>query len=105
MKYYRIKVELKNGFTYSYSCIGKMLEGMKKSSESYWTKSIEVVEITEEEHRGPYIFVEEPEHTKAPTATKKKVRAKKSDKSEKPVKLEQKKKTPKKPKGDLEDFL
>jgi hypothetical protein len=79
-----------------------MLEGMKKSSESYWTKSIEVVEITEEEHRGPYIFVEEPERT-----TKKKVRAKKSDKSEKPVKVEPVKTTTKrKPKmASLENFF
>jgi len=49
--YHRVTVKLVNGFQYSYTCIGRMLEGMKKSSQSHWTDSITVTEITEEEHR------------------------------------------------------
>jgi hypothetical protein len=127
MKYYQVTVTLKNGFKYSYTCIGRMLEGMKASSESYWTEKVEVVEITKEEHFKTHnvTFTEdkvlrnaivksgkvvdkgkllEPEIT-----TGKKVRAKKSDnasvQTEKPVKLEQKKTTSKKTKNNLEDFL
>ena len=80
-KYYKVTVTLKNGFVYSYSCMERQLAGMKRSSEGYWTEKLEVVEITEEEHRSPYIFVEE-------KTTEKKVRAKKHDKVEKPKKLE-----------------
>jgi hypothetical protein len=50
MKYYRIDVEMTTGFKYHYTCAAKQLEGMKKSSESHWTKSIEVTEITKKEH-------------------------------------------------------
>lgn len=99
-----------------------MLEGMKASSQSYWTEKIEVVEITEEEHRKTreVTFTEdkvlrnaivksskvvsegkllEPEIT-----TGKKVRAKKSDKVEEPVKLVSKKTTRLKM-ASLEDFF
>ena len=51
MKYYRVKVKLKNGFEYSYTCIQRMLEGMKKSSEGYWTESVVSEEINEEDFR------------------------------------------------------
>ena len=51
MKYYRVKVKLKTGFEYSYTCIQRMLEGMKKSSEGYWTESVVSEEITEEDFR------------------------------------------------------
>jgi hypothetical protein len=67
MKYYKVNVTMKNGFKYSYTCIGRMLEGMKNSSQGYWTEKIEVVEISEEEHRGPHIFAEE---KKSKTVTK-----------------------------------
>lgn len=51
MKYFRVKVKLKTGFEYSYTCIERMLEGMKKSSEGYWTESVVSEEITEEDFR------------------------------------------------------
>ena len=51
MKYYRVNVKLKNGFSYSYTCIERMLAGTKKSSESYWTESITSEEINEEDFR------------------------------------------------------
>ena len=51
MKYYRVKVKLKTGFEYSYTCIGRMLEGMKKSSEGYWTESVVSEEINEEDFK------------------------------------------------------
>jgi hypothetical protein len=51
MKYYRVKVKLKNGFEYSYTCIHRMLEGMMQSSRSYWTESVTSEEINEEDFR------------------------------------------------------
>lgn len=69
MKYYKLTVTLKNGFVYSYTCIGRMLEGMKKSSDGYWTEKIEVVEITAEEHWNHHTLIEEKPKkvTKTPT--------------------------------------
>lgn len=42
---------MKNGFVYSYVCLARMLEGMKRSSESYWTEKVEAVEISSEEYQ------------------------------------------------------
>ena len=82
-----------------------MLEGMKKSSESYWTESVVSEEITEEDFLKTREVAFEPEIT-----TTKKVRAKKSDKPEKPVELEPEKTTGRKkivkPKmASLENFF
>ena len=41
---------MKTGFVYSFACIGRFLEGMKKSSDGYWTKKIEVEDITKEQY-------------------------------------------------------
>ena len=53
---------MKNGFVYSYTCIGRMLEGLKKNSQSYWTDKLEVEEITSEEYErlNEVVFDEEP---------------------------------------------
>jgi hypothetical protein len=50
------------GFTYSYVCLARFLEGMKKNSQSYWTKTFECVEITSEEYQkfNEVVFDEEP---------------------------------------------
>jgi hypothetical protein len=61
MKYHKVTVTMKTGFKYSYTCIGRMLEGMKASSSGYWTEKIEVVDITEEEHRAAWATEFEPE--------------------------------------------
>lgn len=50
-KYYKISVTMKTGFKYSVFCASRQLEGMKKSSDGYWTEKMEVTEATEEEHR------------------------------------------------------
>ena len=50
-KYYRVDVEMTNGFKYSYTCIGKMLAGMMKSSNTSWIKSVKETEITEGERK------------------------------------------------------
>jgi hypothetical protein len=61
MSFHRVDVTLKNGFKYSYTCIGKMLSGMKKSSEGTWTESIVSKEITKEEHEASWgVFKAEP---------------------------------------------
>jgi hypothetical protein len=72
MKCYRINVTMKNGFKYSYTCIARMMPGMKAASEGYWTESVEVTEITEEEHReaNHCVFEDEPK-TKRKTVDKK----------------------------------
>ena len=49
-KYHRVTVTMKTGFTYSFVCIGRFLEGMKKSSDGYWTKKITVEDITREQY-------------------------------------------------------
>ena len=49
-KYHRVTVTMKTGFVYSFACIGRFLEGMKKSSDGYWTKKIEVQDITKEQY-------------------------------------------------------
>ena len=61
-KFYKVTVTMKTGFVYSYTCIGRLLEGLKKSSQGDWTEKLEVVEITEEEYekRNEVIFKEEP---------------------------------------------
>lgn len=101
VKYHKVTVTMKNGFTYSYTCIGRLLEGLKKNSQGYWTEKIEVVEITEEEYEKRNEVVFEPEIT-----TKTKVGTRKSDKPEKPVKLEPKKATKGIPQfSSLEDFF
>ena len=41
---------MKTGFVYSFACIGRFLEGMKKSSDGYWTKKIVVEDITKEQY-------------------------------------------------------
>jgi hypothetical protein len=43
---------MKDGFTYSHTCIGRLLEGMKKSAMGAWTEKIEVVETTKEDHEA-----------------------------------------------------
>ena len=61
--YYRLDIVMKTGFKYSTVSNGRMLEGLKKSSSGYWTESVEVVEITEEEYRaywGEEVVSEEP---------------------------------------------
>ena len=64
---------MKNGFTYSYTCINRMLEGLKKNSQSYWTDKIEVVEITAEEYErlNEVVFDEEPKVKTTKEAPKK----------------------------------
>ncbi len=49
-KYYRIDVVMKTGFKYSICCMGKQLNGMKESSNTFWTESMNVSEITPEEY-------------------------------------------------------
>ena len=49
-KYHRVTVTMKTGFVYSFACIGRFLEGMKKSSDGYWTKKIVVEDITKEQY-------------------------------------------------------
>ena len=110
MKYYRVKVKLKNGFEYSYTCIQRMLEGMKKSSESYWTESVVSEEITEEDFRKTreVAFEKEPTVRKEPKVREDKVLRKAVVKSAKVVdkgKLVEKK-TKKTPKlSSLENFF
>lgn len=51
------------GFKYSFTCIHRMLEGLKKTSSGPWTEKVEVVEITEDEfraHWGEEVVSEEP---------------------------------------------
>ena len=71
-KYYQVTVTMKNGFVYSYTCIGRMLEGLKKNSQSYWTDKIEVVEISSEEYekKNEVVFDEEEPKVKTKNTTK-----------------------------------
>lgn len=43
---------MKTGFKYSVFCASRQLEGMKKSSDGYWTEKMEVTETTEEEYNN-----------------------------------------------------
>ena len=90
VKYHKVTVTMKNGFTYSYTCIGRLLEGLKKNSQGYWTEKLDVVEITEEEYEklNEVIFEEEPK-VKTTKETPKKI-----PKEKKPVKF-----------SSLEDFF
>jgi guanylate kinase len=62
VKHYKVTVTLTTGFTYSYVCLARFLEGMKKNSQSYWTKTLDCVEITSEEYQkfNEVVFDEEP---------------------------------------------
>lgn len=53
-KYYRIDVVMKTGFKYSICCMGKQLNGMKESSNTFWTESMHVSEVTPEEYENFY---------------------------------------------------
>ena len=84
-KYYKVTVTMKNGFTYSYTCIGRLLEGLKKNSQGYWTEKLDVVEITTEEYEklNEVVFEEEP---KAKTKNTVKEAPKKNSVGAKPIK-------------------
>lgn len=101
MKYYKVDVEMTNGFKYSYTCNGRMLSGMKQASTCWWTKSIESQEISEKEHIefNHATFELEPVKT-----TKPKVNKSENDKTKKPTKLDSKKTTSPKM-ASLEDFF
>ena len=73
VKYHKVTVTMKNGFTYSYTCIGRLLEGLKKNSQGYWTEKLDVVEITTEEYEklNEVIFEEEPKVKTTKEAPKK----------------------------------
>ena len=77
---------MKNGFSYSYTCNQRMLEGMKKASETYWTEKIEVSEVSEEEHLAYWNapMKEEPTEKKSVKAKTQKVE-KKPQKKEKVI--------------------
>ena len=117
---------MKNGFTYSYTCINRMLEGLKKNSQSYWTEKIEVADITAEEYEKlNEVVFDEPSIDKVlrgalkrsakvihegelvpKKATKTKAGTKKSDKPVEVPKLEPKKATKGIPQfSSLEDFF
>jgi hypothetical protein len=106
MKYYRVKVKLKNGFEYSYTCIQRMLEGMKKSSEGYWTESVVSEEITEEEFlKTREVTMEEDKVLRKAIVKSGKV-VDKGILVKKPVeKIPQEKKTKKLKMASLEDFF
>ena len=53
-KYYRLDVVMKTGFKYSLCCLGKQLKGMKESSNTFWTESLTVSEMTAEEYESFY---------------------------------------------------
>jgi hypothetical protein len=53
-KYYRVDVEMTTGFKYSYTILGRLLEGSVKASKGYWTKSVNTTEITKEEHEATW---------------------------------------------------
>ena len=92
-KYYKVTVTMKNGFTYSYTCIGRLLEGLKKNSQGYWTEKLDVVEITAEEYEklNEVVFEDEP---KVKTKNTVKEAPKKNPKEKKPVRF-----------SSLEDFF
>lgn len=85
MKYYKVDVEMTNGFKYSYTCNARMLSGMKQASTCWWTKSIESQEISEKEHIefNHATFELDPVKT-----TKPKVNKLENDKPKKPTKLD-----------------
>jgi len=60
MSYYRIDVTMKNGFKYSYTCVARMMPGMKESSRGYWVEKVESTEITKEEHETTWGVYKEP---------------------------------------------
>lgn len=61
MSYYRIDVTMKNGFKYSYTCVARMMPGMKESSQGYWVEKVESTEITKEEHEATWgVYKAEP---------------------------------------------
>ena len=60
MSYYKIDVTMKNGFKYSYTCVARMMPGMKMASQGYWVDSVESTEITKEEHEGTWGVYKEP---------------------------------------------
>ena len=96
MSYYRIDVTMKNGFKYSYTCVARMMPGMKESSHGYWVDKVESTEITKEDHEATWGVYKEP--------------AKKPEKvipmSDPPKKKSLEKKTAKLPKmASLEDFF
>ena len=103
-KFYKLDVTMTTGFKYSLVCIGRMLEGMKKSSSGHWTEKVEVTEITKEEYEEFY-YREEVVEKKPKVVTKKIPKVKKADME----KLEQETKKPKKRQypqfSNIEDFL
>lgn len=60
MSYYKIDVTMKNGFKYSYTCIARMMPGMKAASQGYWVDKVESTQITKEEHEGTWGVYKEP---------------------------------------------
>ena len=90
-KFYKLDVTMTTGFKYSLVCIGRMLEGMKKSSGGHWTEKVEVTEITKEEYDDFY-YRDVVEEKKPKVVTKKIPKATKADME----KLEQEAKKPKK---------
>ena len=131
MRYYKVDVEMTNGFKYSYTCNGRMLSGMKQASTCWWTKSIESQEISEKEHiefnqatfevdkKSDEILrkaikrsskVVHPGKLKSDSATNQTVNKSESDKTKKPTKLDSDSattsETKRKPRmASLEDFF
>ena len=130
MRYYKVDVEMTNGFKYSYTCNARMLSGMKQASTCWWTKSIESQEISEKEHiefnhatfdvdkKTDEILrkavkrsskVVHPGILKSDSATKETVKKSESDKTKKPTKLDSGKTTSAKASklkmASLEDFF
>ena len=73
-KFYKLQVTMTTGFVYSFVCIGRMLEGLKKSSSGHWTEKVEVTEITKEEYDDFYYreeVVEKKPQKKSKVVTKK----------------------------------
>jgi len=60
MSYYRIDVTMKNGFKYSYTCVARMMPGMKEASHGYWVENVESTQITKEEHETTWGVYKEP---------------------------------------------
>ena len=77
-KYYKLQVTMTTGFVYSFVCIHRMLEGMKKSSSGHWTEKVEVTEIDQKEYEEWYSEALQPEKTtKSSTSTRKNDKPKK----------------------------
>lgn len=51
---------MKNGFKYSYTCVARMMPGMKMASQGYWVEKVESTEITKEEHEATWGVYKEP---------------------------------------------